>query len=40
MMVNVNKTGEGEESIWGGLFWLLDHLEARGAHDMSLKKAE
>ena len=40
MMVNVNKTDEGEDSIWGGLFWLLDHLEARGAADMSLKKAE
>ena len=27
MMVNVEKTDEGEDSIWGGLFWLLDHLE-------------
>ena len=29
MMVNVEKTDEGEDSIWGGLFWLLDHLEAK-----------
>ena len=31
MMVNVEKTDEGEDSIWGGLFWLLDHLEAKGS---------
>ena len=30
MMVNVEKTDEGEDSIWGGLFWLLDHLETKG----------
>ena len=29
MMVNVNKTDEGEESIWAGLFWLLDHLSRK-----------
>jgi len=36
MMVNVQKTDEGEESIWGGLFWLLDHLEAKGSSGAKL----
>ena len=36
MMVNVQKTGEGEETIWGGLFWLLDHLEAEGSSGTKL----
>ena len=37
MMVNVNKTDEGQESIWGGLFWLLDHLENNADGNYSLK---
>ena len=37
MMVNVEKTTEGEDSIWGGLFWLLDHLEAKRDGDYALK---
>ena len=37
MMVNVNKSDEGEESIWAGLFWLLDHLEGNRTSDAALK---
>ena len=36
MMVNVSKTDEGSESIWAGLFWLLDTLEGKRAdHDVA-----
>jgi hypothetical protein len=37
MMVNVSKAEEDSESIWAGLFWLLDNLEDKGQSKMSFK---
>ena len=37
MMVNVSKADEDSESIWAGLFWLLDNLEDKGQSKMAFK---
>ena len=37
MMVNVDNSDEGQDSIWAGLFWLLDHLENNEGGNYALK---
>ena len=37
MRLNVSKTEDGSESIWAGVFWLLDNLEDKGQSKMSFK---